>query len=183
MSPRRSSRARTTQPIPSTQQHAISSSSSISSGHADPSLHPQKKVSSPRSSVATRSQSSEDEAPARPQSRRKRSSQDDTKDDPPAVIDDENEDEIEEEITRCICGNQEYPGLPDSDPPKTLSKGESDPATLAEDTTGWFIQCDTCKVWQHGGCVGIMDEVTSPEEYFCEQCRKDLHKITTTANG
>lgn len=99
------------------------------------------------------------------------------------MIDDENDEEVEEEVTRCICGNQEYPGLPDVDTAKTVSKDESDPASLAEDTTGWFIQCDICKVWQHGGCVGIMDEATSPEEYFCEQCRKDLHKITTTANG
>ena len=103
----------------------------------------------------------------------------------PTAIDNENDEDIEEEeeVTRCICGNQEYPGLPDVDPAKSLSKDESDPASFAEDTTGWFIQCDICKVWQHGGCVGIMDEVTSPEEYFCERCRKDLHKITITANG
>lgn len=184
MSPRRSSRARTTQPTPSAPQHTNSSSSSISSVRADPSARPQNKVPSPRSSVAARSQTSEDpEAPARPQSRRTRNSQDDPKNEVPPGIDDENDDEVEEEVTRCICGNQEYPGLPDPDPVKTVSKDESAPASFAEDTTGWFIQCDECKVWQHGGCVGIMDEATSPEEYFCEQCRKDLHKITTTANG
>lgn len=184
MSPRRSSRARTTQPTPSAPQHTNSSSSSISSGRADRSARPQNKLPSPRSSVAARSQSSEDpETPARPQSRRTRSSQDDSKDEVPPGIDEENDDEVEEEVTRCICGNQEYPGLPDPDPAKTASKDDSDPASFAEDTTGWFIQCDTCKVWQHGGCVGIMDEDTSPEEYFCEQCRKDLHKITITAHG
>ncbi|KAM0795369.1 hypothetical protein BDR22DRAFT_871417 [Usnea florida] len=184
MSPRRSSRARTTQPTPSAPQHTNSSSSSISSGRADRSARPQNKLPSSQSSVATRSQSSEDpEAPARPQVRRTRSTQDDPKDEVSPVIDDENDDEVEEEVTRCICGNQEYPGLPDPDPTKNVSKDESDPSSLAEDTTGWFIQCDLCKVWQHGGCVGIMDEATSPEEYFCERCRKDLHKITATANG
>ncbi|CAD6587963.1 MAG: hypothetical protein ASARMPRED_003362 [Alectoria sarmentosa] len=184
MSPRRSSRARTSQPTPSAPQHTNSSSSSISSGRADRSARPQNKLASPRSSVAARSQSSEDrEAPARPQSRRTRSSQDDPKDQVPPAIDDENDDEAEEEVTRCICGNQEYPGLPDLDTAKIVSKDESDPASFAEDTTGWFIQCDVCKVWQHGGCIGIMDEATSPEEYFCEQCRKDLHKITTTIKG
>ena len=184
MSPRRSSRARTTQPTPSAPQHTNSSSSSISSGRADRTARPQSKLPSSQSSVAARSQSSEDpEAPARPQLRRTRSTQDDPKEEVSPVIDDENDDEVEEEVTRCICGNQEYPGLPDPDPIKNVSKDESDPSSLAEDTTGWFIQCDICKVWQHGGCVGIMDEATSPEEYFCEQCRKDLHKITATANG
>jgi hypothetical protein len=28
-----------------------------------------------------------------------------------------------------------------------------------------------------------MNEDTSPEEYFCEECRKDLHKIFTAPNG
>lgn len=184
MSPRRSSRARPTQPTPSAQQYTNSSSSSISSSRADRSVRPQNKPPSPRSSVAARSQSSEDpEAPVTPNLRRTRSSQDDTKEEVPTAIDHENDDEVEEEVTRCICGNQEYPGLPDADPAKLLSKDDSEPASFAEDTTGWFIQCDICKVWQHGGCVGIIDEATSPEEYFCERCRKDLHKITITANG
>ena len=184
MSPRRSSRARTTQPIPSAPLQSSSSSSSISSGRAGRSVRPQNKPPSPRSSVAARSQSFEDpEAPARPESQRTRSSQDSTINEVQPFIDDENDDEIEEEVTRCICGKQEYPGLPDPDPAKPVLKDQSDPASFAEDTTGWFIQCDICKVWQHGGCVGIMDEATSPEEYFCEQCRKDLHKVTTTAHG
>ena len=184
MSPRRSSRARTIQPTSSAQQHTNSSSCSISSDRADRSAHPQSKRPSPGSSVAPRSQSSEDlEAPDRSQLRRTRSSQDHLKDEVPPAIDDEIDEEIEEEVTRCVCGNQDYAGLPDPDCAKILPKDVSDPASFAEDTTGWFIQCDSCKVWQHGGCVGIMDEATNPEEYFCEQCRKDLHKITTTANG
>ncbi len=54
---------------------------------------------------------------------------------------------------------------------------------LPDDAGGLFIQCDGCKVWEHGGCVGIMDEAMSPEEYFCERCRPDLHMITIGPNG
>lgn len=57
----------------------------------------------------------------------------------------------------------------------------SDP--LADEPGSLFIQCDKCQVWQHGGCVGIMDEASCPDEYFCEECRKDLHKIITHSNG
>lgn len=182
MSPRRSSRARTTQSMSSVPQHTSSSTSSVSSTRADRSVHQHQKLPSPRSSVAARAHSSEDpEGPAGPQSRRNRSSHDNAKDEILATADDEIEDDIEEEVTRCICGNQEYPGLPISpgNTPTGNSTGDTDPV----DSTGWFIQCDICKVWQHGGCVGIMDEATSPEEYFCEQCRKDLHRSTTTTNG
>ena len=186
MSPRRSSRARTTQPTPSLPQHSNSSSSSISSGRADRAAHPNQTPASQRSSVTARSRSSEDpEGTPKPQARRTRSSQEDVKEEHTDAIEDEPEDEGEEEITRCICENLEYPGLPVSlsDTSRAAAKGDTNPAALTEDTTGWFIQCDGCKVWQHGGCVGIMDEHTSPEEYFCEQCRKDLHKINTAANG
>ena len=97
------------------------------------------------------------------------------------------EDDIEgeEEVTRCICMNQEYPKLPVSsgDSSKEGAKGDPDPAAFADNTSGWFIQCDGCKVWQHGRCVGITDEATSPEEYFCEQCRIDLHEVHTKVFG
>lgn len=97
---------------------------------------------------------------------------------------DDIEDE-DEEVTRCICGNQEYPGLPVSsgEPSKGGAKVYSDPAAFREDATGWYIQCDSCNVWQHGGCVGIMDESTCPEEYTCEQCCPGLHDIRTTVKG
>jgi len=26
-----------------------------------------------------------------------------------------------------------------------------------------FIQCDTCNVWQHGGCVGIWADEEAPD--------------------
>lgn len=188
MSPRRSSRARLTQPTPSVPQHTNSSSSSVSSVRADRNARSNQVSTSQRSSVTARSQSSEDpEGTPKPQARRTRSSQEVVKDENTHAIEDEPEDEGEgeEEVTRCICGNSEYPGLPVtvSDASKGISKGDANPAAFAEDTTGWFIQCDGCKVWQHGGCVGIMDEHTSPEEYFCEQCRKDLHRIKEAANG
>ena len=97
-------------------------------------------------------------------------------------MDDEIDEETEEEVTRCICGSQEYPGLPTASPDSS-KKNDPNSSNISEDSTGWFIQCDNCKVWQHGGCVGIMDESTSPDEYFCEQCRSDLHKVMTTTNG
>lgn len=53
----------------------------------------------------------------------------------------------------------------------------------SDDVGSLFIQCDNCQVWQHGGCVGIMDEPMCPDEYYCEECRKDLHKVRQEPNG
>ncbi|KAL8792470.1 MAG: hypothetical protein Q9195_004926 [Heterodermia aff. obscurata] len=192
MSPRRSSRARTSQPNPSSQPQLNSSSSSVSSGRAASGARPNQKNPSPGSSVPSRSLSSEEiEGSAKPQSRRTRSSQDDAKVGVIANHVEDDEEEGEEEVTRCICGNLEYPGMPvpasdnTKSGPKSMTMSGLAPSSniLPEDTGGMFIQCDICKVWQHGGCVGIMEEAMSPEEYFCEQCRKDLHKITTSING
>jgi hypothetical protein len=58
----------------------------------------------------------------------------------------------EEGITRCICGNAE-------DEPET---GEV------------MVQCDICRVWQHITCMGI-EAPPDDADYFCEQCRPDLH--------
>lgn len=193
MSPRRSSRARTSQPQQITpQQQTNSSSSSITSGRADRTARSHHKTLSPQSSAAPQSRSSEEvEDPAKPPIRRTRSSQEDIKENVRAAPEDEDE-ENEEDVTRCICGQQEYPGIPVpvEDTLKAISKGISAsdpiaaPASVPEDTGGLFIQCDVCKVWQHGGCVGIINQAMIPnDEYFCEECRKDLHKITSTANG
>lgn len=109
-----------------------------------------------------------------------------------AIEDDLDEDDADGEVTRCVCGQLDYPG-----PPVPLSDGSrnhnpKDNAKLAslaaaeglpEDAGGLFIQCDKCHVWQHGGCVGIMQEELSPDNYYCEQCRNDLHKVTTGARG
>lgn len=101
----------------------------------------------------------------------------------------ENEMQDDDESVRCICGFDEYPGPPVlKDDPKNPSKDavDIDPflaADVPDEVAGFFLQCDVCKVWQHGGCVGILNAASSPEEYFCEECRKDLHKISTASNG
>ncbi|KAF9696286.1 hypothetical protein EKO04_005624 [Ascochyta lentis] len=181
MSPRRSSRARTTQP-PSNNHTAHSvSSSSVSSARTDRATRTDYKQTSPHKSSTPHSLSSEEpEEPLhdshmdRPLTRR-RTREQDVDDDDPAKLDDDLDDDMveEDEVTRCVCGYQEYPGPP-SDAAKSLE---------GDDLSGLFIQCDICKVWQHGGCVGIMDEAASPDEYFCEECRKDLHKVTTSPKG
>lgn len=190
MSPRRSSRARTSQPNPSSQQQPNSSSSSISSGRAASAVRPNQKTTPPGSSIPPQSLSLEEvDGSAKPQPRRTRSSLEDNKADVIAHHEDEDDEEGEDEVTRCICGNLDYPGMPvlDGAIPESKGLGMSGTAAsshvLAEDAGGLFIQCDMCKVWQHGGCVGIMEEAMSPEEYFCEQCRQDLHRITTSNNG
>ncbi|CDZ97150.1 PHD Zn-finger proteins [Phaffia rhodozyma] len=62
----------------------------------------------------------------------------------------EDEEDYEEaEVTRCVCGITESDDM--------------------------MISCDTCNVWQHGACVGIPTEEETPDEYFCEKCRPDLH--------
>lgn len=76
-----------------------------------------------------------------------------------------------EEVTRCICGNGEL------QIPKN-SHGEFDNVD-----SGFFIQCETCSVWQHGYCVGIIDEETSPEKYWCEQCKPENHTLFTDKYG
>lgn len=82
----------------------------------------------------------------------------------------------EEEVTRCLCGNQEYPGPP-------LSEAFSGDEAQTEDAGGLFIQCDGCGVWQHGGCVGIVDEGQSPDKYYCESCEPKLHEQHTDSRG
>ncbi|KAL6718861.1 Histone deacetylase complex subunit [Lecanora helva] len=175
MSPRRSSRARTSQPTPSGPQHSHSTASSITSDRASQSVGLDQKPLS-------RSPSSEDINAT--QTRRTRRSQDIVKDE--TVNPDDKEEGVDGDgDVRCICGNVDYPGLVESnsDLIKSGSKNDLASAAASEDGTGWFIQCDDCQVWQHGRCVGIMDEATNPDGYFCEQCRKDLHKVATTANG
>lgn len=192
MSPRRSSRARTTQPVPGAPPKTNSSTSSTSSGRADRSVRSHHKRPSPPTPRPPNSRSSlETDDHGKLQNRRTRSSQEDTKEKIETAQEEEDDEEGEEEVTRCVCGQQEYPGMPIpvGNVSKVSSKGgggqdsSTTSAPLPEDAGGLFIQCDICKVWQHGGCVGIMEVAMSPDEYFCEQCRKDSHKITTTASG
>jgi hypothetical protein len=74
--------------------------------------------------------------------------------------------DAEDEVTRCVCGHQEYQGGDDD-------QTESD---------GIFIQCDLCKVWQHGVCVGITSE-TVPDGYYCEECKPELHREGLNKSG
>ncbi|KAL4877501.1 hypothetical protein BJY04DRAFT_209928 [Aspergillus karnatakaensis] len=194
MSPRRSSRARTSQPSPAI-QHTNSSSSSNSMTR-ERSTRSNHKNPSPRSESADDAEKGDFR-----ETRQRQRARGDELNDPHARLadgeDDEMDDEDEEEITRCLCGQQDYPGLPPSrrealgrtgggggikdEIPLTLSADPSD--LLSDDIGSMFIQCDSCKVWQHGGCVGIMDEAMSPDEYYCEQCQKDLHRIKSEING
>ena len=80
------------------------------------------------------------------------------------------------DITRCVCGQQDYPGPP-------LTEDTRARADISEETGGLFIQCDKCSVWQHGGCVGILDEDKTPDDYFCELCDKKLHQVRTDPRG
>jgi hypothetical protein len=180
MSPRRSSRARTTQPPPSVATAHSTSSSSVSSARTDRAGRSANKQATPPKSLSPHSLSEEPEEPPRdahaepPLTRRRTREQDN---------DDEPEDDMaeEDEVTRCVCGFQDYPGL-SSDAAKS-SAALPDTEAPSDDLGGLFIQCDICKVWQHGGCVGIMQEEASPDEYFCEECRKDLHKVMTSPKG
>lgn len=192
MSPRRSSRARISQPPASVTVAHSTSSSSVSSARTDRATRSNHKQSSPQKSSTPHSLSSEEgDEPHRgsqvepPQTRRRTREQDN--DDDSTKLEDDIDDEMneEEEITRCVCGQQEYPGPP-SDAGKSRdgqSSSLTDSDIQNDEAGGLFIQCDICKVWQHGGCVGIMDEAASPDEYFCEECRKDLHKLMTSSKG
>lgn len=102
----------------------------------------------------------------------------------------DNEVQEDDESVRCICGLEDYPGPPviKDDHKHAAAKEALDlepflAADVPDEVAGFFLQCDVCKVWQHGGCVGILNADSSPDEYFCEKCRKDLHKISVASNG
>jgi len=201
---RRSSRAsRASQPLVGPSH---SSTSSNSSGRADRATRSHQKTESPRKSTPSGSLSSEpledkegilvvpDETI---QTRRKRGRGDEKdKSSKLQTIEIHTEagngtEDMEEDdgTVRCICALDEYPGPPQLEEGNGhgVREGIEEPivpvADATEDLAGFFLQCDVCKVWQHGGCVGIMNEKESPDEYFCEECRKDLHRIYTAPNG
>ncbi|KAJ8329473.1 uterine gland development [Batrachochytrium dendrobatidis] len=58
------------------------------------------------------------------------------------------EDNSDDEVTRCICGD-------------TASKGV-------------MVQCDECGVWQHCDCMNLAGKKL-PKKYFCEQCKPESH--------
>ncbi|KAL8951322.1 MAG: hypothetical protein Q9222_002687 [Ikaeria aurantiellina] len=65
------------------------------------------------------------------------------------------EEDEEDAIIRCICGYVEED----------------------EDDDRKMIVCDSCEAWQHNECMEqSLDDNELPEQYFCEQCRPDLHR-------
>lgn len=80
-------------------------------------------------------------------------------------------DEEQDEVTRCVCGNDEISDINQS--LQTLLQSEYG----IKIETDLFIQCETCSVWQHGYCVGLFTNNDVPEKYWCEECKPDLHKV------
>ncbi|KAH8662202.1 hypothetical protein BX600DRAFT_513062 [Xylariales sp. PMI_506] len=196
---RRSSRARTTQ-----SQSQLSSATSSVSGRVERPTRAIIKAGSPQKSTGSGSLSSEppedsaattastDDNPLILRRRSTRGKDDDRKLDltEMAVVSDDNDIQEDDEAVRCVCGFDDYPGLPplDQDTKNHALKDSIDLEPLfsievTEDLAGFFVQCDVCKVWEHGLCMGIVNEDLLPDDYYCELCRKDLHKIYTASNG
>ncbi|KAF2663316.1 hypothetical protein BT63DRAFT_419132 [Microthyrium microscopicum] len=198
-SPRRSSRARTHQPpsVPSAAvSNAGSSANSSTSGRADRPTRSGKAASPPKSSTPHSLSPSEEQndATSTVTTRRSRRQQETTTGDAMAKAEDShpNDDEIieDEETTRCICGSQDWPGLPviENTPkptkvPAVAVPTDGDDADVPDEPGSLFIQCETCAVWQHGGCVGIMEEPPPSFNYYCEQCRPDFHHLSKDHTG
>ncbi|KAK4999993.1 Histone deacetylase complex subunit [Elasticomyces elasticus] len=193
-SPRRSLRTTLPPPKPT---HS-NSSSSLSSVRADRGMRSQQAPAHPplpaHKPSASHSLSSEElTAPMaqRPQPRRSKRSQNSQEQEQEAELTREGVEgeggEGEEEVTRCICGQQEYPGLPqplaDSGHRKPSSASLTDPDTQSDEPGSLFIQCDGCRVWQHGGCVGIMEVKMCPDKYYCELCDKEKHHLGKDSKG
>ncbi|KAF8463842.1 hypothetical protein BDZ91DRAFT_293126 [Kalaharituber pfeilii] len=161
MSPRRSSRARPTSAVA---HHSSSSSSASSTRASSTRLHRHQDDSVDHDSHFGRVR---DDAALDTRHRNMSTTVD--VHDPDGADDDVDEtgSQNDEEVTRCICGFQEY-------------QGEDEQADTSD---GWFIQCDRCYVWQHGCCVGITDKALAPENYFCERCRPELHKLIIKPHG
>ena len=202
MSPRRSSRARTTQPPPAPPTHTNSSTSLNSLPRAERNARSNQRQKSPRRSLTRRSESSDhnditSRAEPRAPRRSRRGNDNDEKDKVKRSDEEEETEALEEEITRCVCGQSEYPGLSDNTREERLAgntkprakdenapvKEMTAPDLVLEEAGNFFIQCDDCHVWQHGGCIGLMDETMSPDFYYCEQCRPGYHKVTRASNG
>ena len=196
-SPRRSIRSRNSHPQNFTPQR--SSTSSSTSGRGERTTRHSAKAESPRKQSTNESLSSEsiddtaEESLATRRGKRGQADEQDKEEDklqsdmPNGLSEPVEEDD---EAVRCICGSDEYPGPPqmtEEDSKKGVKDGTElemlAPEDYTEDLAGFFLQCDTCKVWQHGGCVGIKNEDMSPDEYYCELCRPHLHKIYTASNG
>ena len=41
-----------------------------------------------------------------------------------------------------------------------------------------MVICDNCEAWQHNECMGISEDSNDlPEQYFCELCKPENHKV------
>ena len=150
---------------------STASSSSLSSNRQD---RGSIRLNNNQKSATPHSLSSEDTSEPPRRSQRAHQPKEPEASKEPAEADEDVVDE--EEITRCICGQQDYPGPP-------LSEAFTEADAQSDDAGGLFISCDGCSVWQHGGCVGIMEESNVPDKYYCEECRPKLHELHTDANG
>lgn len=174
MSPRRSSRARSSQQPPAP-THTNSNTSNTS--------RPDRVANSPRRASVHRSDSDGADSSRAEQVAPRRSRRNGEEKEP--AVDTKEEDAeadaeaVEEEVTRCICGQAEYPG------PSPALRQQQPPGAdaLTDDTGNFFVQCDKCGVWQHGGCMGLLDESMLPDEYYCEQCKPEFHRTTKSSNG
>lgn len=88
-----------------------------------------------------------------------------------AEPEDELEENEEQDVTRCICGQDE---LNNNTVNVNLSNLLLNEYQIKVDQ-GLFIQCDKCSVWQHGYCVGLFINEDVPDKYWCELCKPDLH--------
>ncbi|KAF2395584.1 hypothetical protein EJ06DRAFT_560589 [Trichodelitschia bisporula] len=175
MSPRRSSRARTAIPAPLAPSHSASGSSS--SSRAERATRSGKAASPQKSGTPASLSSSEVGAAEAALATRRSGRRVEVEE---GEAEEEEEDIVEdEETTRCICGLLDYPGPPDGKG-RVLGVGEDG---QPDEAGGLFIQCDNCKVWQHGGCVGIMEQESAPENYFCEECKPELHHLFKSVSG
>ncbi|KAL0937598.1 histone deacetylase complex subunit cti6 [Colletotrichum truncatum] len=188
-SPRRSSRARGNTVSQSQQSSTTSSLSSRGERNTRSLNKTSSAKSTPSASLSSEPpEDLEDPLPSRRRTRAQEDARDKARVDPYDMATGSDDIQEDDESVRCVCGFDEYPGPPpfEEDPKHGKQNPEADffaSIELSEEVSGLFVQCDVCKVWQHGACVGIFTEESSPDEYFCEKCRKDLHKIHTATNG
>lgn len=210
MSPRRSSRARSSQNGPPAPPHTNSSSSITTTTKDNRNTRlsniSTRPASPGRRASTVRSESIEDaDSGARaldgvgvPRRSRRGETENNSKKGNSGLEneDDEAEDVQEEDVTRCICGRPEYPGPGASVKEQLSTGGKHTPNVsdlfstltdltepISDEVGNFFVQCDKCHVWQHGGCMGLTDETMLPDEYYCETCKPELHRVIKTANG
>lgn len=83
----------------------------------------------------------------------------------------------QDEVTRCVCGNDELASVN----PSLLRLLQHEYHIKVD--LGLFIQCEKCLVWQHGYCVGLFTNDDVPEKYYCEECMPEYHmKVTNNAD-